>query len=140
MQEAHEHLADLENTIMELEERLDDEELVNRAFRSMHTIKGSSAMFDFNDISSFTHDIENIFMLVRDGKLKMTREILSLSMQARDQIKYMLDPEMSSGTSNAAKRAELTKKFKALATGNGKLEPAAEVKADTVTSAAKTYT
>ncbi|MBF0539779.1 MAG: chemotaxis protein CheA, partial [Nitrospirae bacterium] len=126
--EAQDHLADLENTIMELEERLDDDDLINRAFRSMHTIKGSSAMFDFNDISAFTHNIESVFMLVRDGKLKMTKDILSLSMQARDQIKYMLDPDMSSDPTNSAKRADLTMRFKAIASGDGKSATVAEVK------------
>ncbi|MBF0342699.1 MAG: chemotaxis protein CheA [Nitrospirae bacterium] len=119
-EEAQEHLTDLENTIMELEERLDDEDLINRAFRSMHTLKGSSAMFDFTDISAFTHNIETVFMLVRDGKMKMTKEILSLSMQARDQIKYMLNPETGSELSNTSKREELTKRFKAIAQGQDK--------------------
>ena len=58
VEEAHELLAELENSLLELEETPDDKELVGRVFRAMHTIKGSGAMFGFDDIAAFTHEVE----------------------------------------------------------------------------------
>ena len=34
----------------------------------MHTIKGSGAMFGFDDIAAFTHEVETTFDQVRGGK------------------------------------------------------------------------
>ena len=56
-EEAAERLAELEATLLELEESPADLELIGRAFRAMHTIKGSGAMFGFEDIAAFTHQL-----------------------------------------------------------------------------------
>ena len=47
-EEAREILVDLETALLELNEHRDDMELVGRAFRALHTIKGSGAMFGFD--------------------------------------------------------------------------------------------
>ena len=46
---------------MELEEQPENIDIVGRVFRAMHTIKGSGAMFGFDDIAAFTHTIETIY-------------------------------------------------------------------------------
>ncbi|MBF0565014.1 MAG: chemotaxis protein CheA [Nitrospirae bacterium] len=114
-EEAGEHLVDLENALIELEERPDDADLINRAFRAMHTIKGCGAMFGFDDVSRFTHDIETVFMLVRDGELGLTKDLVSLTLRAKDEIKSMLDPSMVPGGADLYGRVELTKAFSAIA-------------------------
>ena len=55
-EEAGELLAELETSLLDLEETPDDDDLINRVFRAMHTIKGSGAMFGFDDIAAFTHE------------------------------------------------------------------------------------
>ncbi|MBT8339032.1 MAG: chemotaxis protein CheA [Desulfatitalea sp.] len=89
--EAYELLAELETSLLELETSPDDFELVDRVFRAMHTIKGSGAMFGFDDIAEFTHDVESVFDMVRDGKMAVTPHLVNLALMARDQIKLMLD-------------------------------------------------
>jgi len=90
-EEAYELLSELEISLLELEERPEDCDLIGRVFRAMHTIKGSGAMFGFDDIASFTHEVETVFDLVRNGKLAVTNRLVSLTLAARDQIKSMLD-------------------------------------------------
>ena len=97
-EETHELLAELESSILELEESPGDEELIDRAFRAMHTIKGSGGMFGFENISDFTHHIETVFDLVRDGKVIVDKRLVDLTLAACDQIKRMvnkkeIDPE-----------------------------------------------
>ena len=75
VEEAHELLAELENSLLELEETPDDKELVGRVFRAMHTIKGSGAMFGFDDIAAFTHEVESVYDKVREDKLLVTTEL-----------------------------------------------------------------
>ncbi|MEN6474523.1 MAG: Hpt domain-containing protein, partial [Syntrophaceae bacterium] len=64
-EEAHELLAVLEDALLELEQRPEDMEIISRVFRAMHTLKGSGAMFGFDDIAGFTHTIETVYDLVR---------------------------------------------------------------------------
>lgn len=43
------------------------EDNVNEIFRSMHTIKGSSAMLEFNSLMEIAHHIEDLFFYIRDN-------------------------------------------------------------------------
>ncbi|ACD95454.1 chemotaxis protein CheA [Trichlorobacter lovleyi] len=90
-EEAGELLAELETSLLELEDNPQDNDLINRVFRAMHTIKGSGAMFGFDDIARFTHEVETVFDQVRNGKMQVTRCLLDLTLQARDQITTMLE-------------------------------------------------
>lgn len=114
--EAYEHLADLESSLLELEESPDDLELVRRIFRSMHTIKGSGAMFGFDAIARFTHEVETVFDLVRNGQLPVTPELVNLSLKARDRIKTLLDDEDSE--QDASVSEELVARFRGLLSGS----------------------
>ena len=91
LEEAQELLAELENQLLELEEAPDDKELIGSIFRAMHTIKGSGAMFGFDDIAAFTHEVESVYDKVRDGQIPVTKELINLTLRARDRIKLMLD-------------------------------------------------
>ena len=90
-EEAYELLTELETSLLELEERPDDTEVVGRVFRAMHTIKGSGAMFGFDVLSKFTHGVENAFDKVREGVIMVTPELISLTLKARDKILDLLD-------------------------------------------------
>ena len=91
LEEAAELLTELETALLELEETPEDKDLIGRIFRAMHTIKGSGAMFGFEKVSKFTHEIETVFDLVRNGKMAVSKELINLTLKARDQIKPMLD-------------------------------------------------
>ncbi|MFW5735589.1 MAG: Hpt domain-containing protein, partial [Oceanidesulfovibrio sp.] len=90
-EEAIELLSELESALLELEDNPDDHDLVDRVFRAMHTIKGSGAMFGFDDIAAFTHDVETVFDHVRNGEMAVTKELLDLTLAARDTISYLLE-------------------------------------------------
>ena len=57
-QEASELFETLETTLLDLGLRPDDRDLVDSAFRALHTIKGSGAMFGFDKVAAFTHEFE----------------------------------------------------------------------------------
>lgn len=94
-EEAGELLAELETSLLELEESPEDADLIGRVFRAMHTIKGSGAMFGFDAIAAFTHEVETVFDLVRNGKLSVSKQLLDLTLRARDNIKALLDAEVT---------------------------------------------
>ncbi len=90
-EEALERLAELEDALLELENNPSDQELLDSAFRAMHTIKGSAGMFGFEDIVDFTHNIETVFDCIRDGSIEITKELIALGLQAHDQIGKLLN-------------------------------------------------
>ena len=89
-EEADELLVDLEAAMLELEDQPDDADCVDRAFRAMHTIKGSGSMFGFDKLAAFTHHLENAFDLIRSGDLKITKDLISISLDSGDHIRAML--------------------------------------------------
>lgn len=91
LEEAEELLTDLEKSLLELEESPEDMDVVAKVFRSMHTIKGSAAMFGYDAVSSFTHHVETVFDQVRNGEIPVTQELVNLSLAARDHIRGLLE-------------------------------------------------
>ncbi len=95
--EATEILEQLEESLLELEESPDNIELVGSVFRALHTIKGSGAMFGFDRVSSFTHEVETVFDEVRSGNMQVSRELIDLTLASRDIIRGMLDADQGEG-------------------------------------------
>ena len=92
-EEAQELLAELEAALLELEEHPQDHDLVCRVFRAMHTVKGSGAMFGFDDIAEFTHEIETVFDHIREGKRCVDKHLIDLTLSACDIIKKMVNSQ-----------------------------------------------
>ena len=67
-QEAAELLDSLETVLLDLGQTPQDRDLIDAAFRALHTIKGSGAMFGFEAVASFVHEFETAFDRVRKGK------------------------------------------------------------------------
>ena len=94
-QEAAELFEVLEGALLDLGLRPDDRELVDSAFRALHTIKGSGAMFGFDKVASFTHEFETAFDRVRKGEIKPTQELISVALAAKDYIRALIEDPQS---------------------------------------------
>ena len=90
-QEAGELLDSLEGTLLDLDKTPADRDLIDTAFRALHTIKGSGAMFGFDRVAAFTHDFETVFDLVRKGKVAVSRELLAVALAAKDHIRTLIE-------------------------------------------------
>jgi len=123
-EEAGELLTDLEQALLELEETPEDTELVAKVFRAMHTIKGSGAMFGFDEIAEFTHEVETVFDLVRNGEIPVSKELISHALAARDHIRNLLDAA-DGGEIDVVRGEELVAAFKSLIPGANKEADAA---------------
>ena len=111
-EEARELLVELESALLDLESRPTDQELIGRVFRAMHTIKGSGAMFGFDDIAAFTHQIETAYDKVRQGEVAVTKELINLTLTAKDIIKGMLDGIPQGEASDGLTPSEVVDAFK----------------------------
>ena len=86
-----------ESALLDLEESPDDEELINKVFRAFHTIKGTSAFMGLKPISEFTHLLETMLSMVRDGEIEFDTACADISLEAIDIITQMLDEIEVSG-------------------------------------------
>ena len=90
-EEALELLTEVEQILLELEVDPDDSEKVDKLFRAMHTVKGSGAMFGFDAVAQFTHEVETLWDRVRAGQLTIDKELLDATLLSRDHILELLD-------------------------------------------------
>ena len=104
-QEASELLDQLEQALLDLERTPADGDLVNLAFRALHTIKGSGAMFGFDRVAAFTHHVETAFDLVRKDQVSASAELIALTLAAKDHIRGLI--EQPNETDDAAAEAIL---------------------------------
>ncbi|MDN4066860.1 chemotaxis protein CheA [Paenibacillus vini] len=88
--ESNDHLQSLNENMLELENRPDDLGIVQVIFRSAHTLKGMAATMGFEDLSSLTHQMENVLDLVRNDKLKMQDFIFDTLFQSLDALQSMV--------------------------------------------------
>ncbi|WP_419787737.1 chemotaxis protein CheW [Pseudodesulfovibrio sp.] len=116
-EEAYDLLSELEGALLELEQSPDDMDLVNQVFRALHTIKGSGAMFGFEDIAEFTHEVESTFDMVRNGDLPVTPQLCSLALKSRDYIKKMLDSSEQSDVVDPEMMQEILSGLRSIAGG-----------------------
>jgi two-component system chemotaxis sensor kinase CheA len=102
-QEAAELLEQLEQALLDLEHTPGDADLVNTAFRALHTIKGSGAMFGFDAVAAFTHHVETAFDRVRKGEVAASASLIAVTLAAKDHIRRLIEqPDSASEAEGAA--------------------------------------
>ena len=119
MEEAREVLTDMEEALLDLETSPENAEIISRVFRGLHTIKGSGAMFGFDEIARFTHDVETVFDRVRNGELAVSRDLLSLTFSAKDHLERLLKSTQQGTDEDRAASDELLVKFSKYLAGGG---------------------
>ncbi len=90
IEEADELISDLEKSLLILEKNPKDKEEIEKIFRVMHTLKGNGGMFGYFKISEFTHNLESIYDFVRNGEMKISTELLDITLNSVDHLKVLL--------------------------------------------------
>jgi two-component system chemotaxis sensor kinase CheA len=116
--EARDLLREAGEDLLALERTPNDEHAINRLFRSVHTLKGSSGLFDVPPLTSLLHAAEDLFQAVREHGLTLTPEMVDLVLRALDQTGVWVDrldqhetlPADAAGTARALV-AELRARF-----------------------------
>ena len=143
-EEAAEHLAVVEEGLLALEQHPEDLDLLNKIFRSAHSIKGTSGMFGFNAVAQFTHKMETLLDLLRNGQKVVTPAIADLLLKSTDCLKTLIDAAKSGSSVDDETVQRLTTEL-ATASALGS-QPSAQVTAITkaapapATNQSHTYT
>lgn len=93
IEEAIDLINDLENALLIIESNPDDKELLNKIFRIMHSLKGGSDMFGFHKMDKLTHYLETIYDYIRNDKIKLSKSILSFTLNTVDHLRKLLDED-----------------------------------------------
>jgi two-component system chemotaxis sensor kinase CheA len=89
--ECRELLEDVETTLLSVEHAADRGEAINAIFRAAHTIKGSAGLFGLDHVVAFTHVMESVLDRVRDGRVELGEDLVSLLLSCGDHISGLVD-------------------------------------------------
>ena len=123
-EESQDLLDNLEQSLLQLEDNIDDENLIAEIFRAMHTLKGSSSMFGFTKIADFVHNLETLYALIRDKKLTASPKVIDCTFEVLDLMKLLMSDPMVTNVANMEIYSALMKRILAFLEGHegGKTE------------------
>lgn len=98
--ESAEHVETIETGLLDLEQRPQDLDLLNRIFRAAHSIKGNAGMFDFTVIGGLTHQMENVLDLLRNEKMPVTPHVIDVLLRGLDGLKGLLEATRAGETTD----------------------------------------
>ena len=88
--ESEDGLTLMEQSILELELHPGDSEAIQSIFRVVHTMKGNASLLEIEGLLAFTHAAEDLLDLLRNGKLSVTPEIVTLLLDVVDVLRQMV--------------------------------------------------
>jgi len=89
--EAREHLDNIEQGILVLEENPQDATMLSAIFRAFHTFKGASGFLRLQPVNRLSHELENLLDLARGGRLELTPPIIDIILEGKDILKEFTD-------------------------------------------------
>jgi len=100
--ESEELLEGMNQDLVALEQAPDDTELLNRIFRALHTIKGTSGFLNFDPVVRLSHRAEDVLNTLRRSEVEFSRRIMDALLAARDQLSIMLQDIREGGLKDYA--------------------------------------
>ncbi|MBB2182762.1 chemotaxis protein CheA [Lachnospiraceae bacterium MD1] len=88
--ETKEHLQNLNEHILILEREPENENTINEIFRAAHSLKGMAGTMGYKRMQRLTHDMENVFSEIRNGKMKATSELVDILFRGLDALEAYL--------------------------------------------------
>jgi two-component system, chemotaxis family, sensor kinase CheA len=91
--ESKEHLGSIEPDllILEKEGRSAGDDIINKVFRAIHSIKGAAGFFGLEALKNLSHTMESVLMMVREGKLDPTPDVMDPLLVGVDKLGLMLE-------------------------------------------------
>lgn len=88
--EADQQVEMLESNTLAIEQDPTNKDAIDEIFRAAHTLKGGSATVEMNELSSFTHAMEDLLDEIRSERVHVTEKVIDLLLSAIDVVKAML--------------------------------------------------
>lgn len=139
--ETKEHLQSLNEQILILEKEPENIDTINEIFRAAHSLKGMAGTMGYKRMQRLTHDMENVFSEVRNGKMKTSAKLVDVLFKGIDALEQYLDVIISTGNEGTEDNEDIINSLnEVLVEGTGvsaapKPAPAAPAAAATATAA-----
>ena len=91
LDESKEHLQNLSDQIMDLEQNPENMDTVNEIFRAAHSLKGMAGTMGYKRMQTLTHDMENVFSEVRNGTFKVQPGMIDILFRSLDALEEYVD-------------------------------------------------
>ncbi len=114
--ESNEHLSGIEPDLLALEKGGEqiDQELINRVFRAIHSIKGGFSFLGLERITELSHAMESVLMRLRDGELELNPVISDDLLKGTDLLQQMInDVDGSEQVDISVERSQLSRHLQA---------------------------
>lgn len=139
--ETKEHLQNLSDQLMVLEQEPENMDVINEIFRAAHSLKGMAGTMGFKRMQRLTHDMENVFQEIRSENMKVESELIDVLFRALDALEAYLNEIMETANEGTEENEEIVNTLNTIAAkATGKEAPEQPVKkeetAGTETSAA----
>jgi len=89
--ESREHLDNIEQGVLVLENQPTDAETLNTVFRAFHTFKGGAGFLNLIPINRLAHVLESLLDLARQNKIPIDSTVIELILRGRDVLKKFVD-------------------------------------------------
>lgn len=90
LEESMDNLQTLNEALLDLEQEPENIDKVNEIFRVAHTIKGMAATMGFSNIAELTHKMEDVLSKFREGKLQVSRNVVTVLFDCLDTLERMV--------------------------------------------------
>ncbi|SFP91516.1 two-component system, chemotaxis family, sensor kinase CheA [Lachnospiraceae bacterium XBB1006] len=137
--ETSEHIQNLSDCIMSLEQEPDNKDTINEIFRAAHSLKGMAGTMGFKRMQRLTHDMENVFQEVRSDKIKVNSAMIDILFQCLDAIEAYLDTVKETSSEGTEENEAIVNSLNAILNG-GNPEEAAPASGEAPAEAAKEET
>lgn len=95
--ETKEHLQSLNDHILVLEHEPENVDTINEIFRAAHSLKGMAGTMGYKRMQRLTHDMENVFSEIRNGKMKVSAKLVDVLFKGLDALEQYLDVIVNTG-------------------------------------------
>jgi two-component system chemotaxis sensor kinase CheA len=120
--EAGEILEQLNEQLVDLEQRPQDKDLLNAVFRGFHTVKGGASFLSLNALVELCHRAEDVFNALRNGERAVDAQLMDVILPVLDVLNNQFD-QLRAGEEPTAAEPAMLKSLEAL------LDPSVEVPA-----------
>ncbi len=113
--ETKEHLQNLSDQLMVLEQEPENMDVINEIFRAAHSLKGMAGTMGFKRMQRLTHDMENVFQEIRSENMKVESELIDVLFRALDALEAYLNEIMETANEGTEENEEIVNTLNAIA-------------------------
>ena len=125
LDESKEHLQNLSDQIMDLEQNPENMDTINEIFRAAHSLKGMAGTMGYKRMQTLTHDMENVFSEVRNGTFKVQSGMIDVLFKCLDALEEYVDNIQQTTEEGTNDNQDLIDILNSILKNNGEIKPLA---------------